>query len=629
MRFLIYLLSATTAIDLLLRFAFLRNLKWQRIGIYGLTFAYEVLAATLLVIFLSAMCRRVRLAKVARVLLLGIVIGYSFLLFASWGFFLYYKTLPGVLAFSYLWEEPQDFFNIITSTARLWHGLIFAGFVALIYYLLRRVIDHPTRWKTSKMRVLGLGFFVGVLTLVLNHNLELGFGSSIPVTDSVFAFRSATWRHFFKQGEQVYLQNRLVTEPLPAAPGLAPMNVIVIINESLRKQNLSLYGYHRKTTPGLDKLVAEYGGGATVFENAFSNATQTYISVPSILSGINPIQGMAALERSPLMYEHAKRYSRMHTALITSHSYLVGNFKAYVTSPALDYLWYRETDDLPTFNNVGADDKYVPERFATFVRTIPASERFFAVLHLNGTHYPYKVPDSFKKPFAGSSQLDAYDNAVSYVDAMMGAAIAALSAEQRANTAIVITSDHGESFGEDGTYGHIGRFTRANTNIPLIILLPPPLRDKRAAVLQAARKNIAAVVSNIDLAPTVLDLLNLTGDTMPRLGASLLRPLPVGRVVYQFNLSHRTLDQQYFGMFAGNDYWLIARNMASGEIQAARNDVRRPDGEMENHWAQTSIEQRKTVLRLMEPYRDVVKRLIPEDVAEVKPLEALKAQPAQ
>jgi arylsulfatase A-like enzyme len=69
---------------------------------------------------------------------------------------------------------------------------------------------------------------------------------------------------------------------LTAMPG---KNVILITVDSLRKDHLSCYGYHRKTSPNIDQFAA----GATVFPDAFCQGANTPFSFPTILGGIYPL----------------------------------------------------------------------------------------------------------------------------------------------------------------------------------------------------------------------------------------------------------------------------------------------------------------------------------------------------
>jgi len=604
------LLLIVSLVDLWVRWDFIGHLQPTRMGLYALTVLLE---ASVLYLLLSI----IRTLRESGRHLLGLgviailVIWYSFLIIAGWGFYKYFQSLPGVLAFTYLLEEPQDFVNIISSSLDVWNssGVLLIGLAAgWALWMSASKLSKPSRPKVFYSGVSAVSL---MMVLVLNHNLEMGFGSALPVTDSVFALKTSIKRHFFPTDEQIYLQRRMVTDDLSPVPQRAPFNVVFIINESLRKQSMSLYGYSRRTTPELERLAEKVGEGAVIFEHAFSNATQTYISVPSLLSGINPVQGMDTLQRAPLIYEMFDRFQDVKTALISSHSYLVGNFSAYLSSSHLDYMWFRETDDLPKFNNMGADDRYVPEQFSSWLASVPQQEHFFAVLHLNGSHYPYRVPEDYQF-FTGEPRFDAYDNSIAYVDSLMGRIFESLESSDRfENTLIVVTSDHGESFGEDGSFGHMGRFSRASANVPLAFFFPKRVLEHDASVVRDLKKNLAKIVSNVDVVPTILDIANLPAPKTEFLGHSLVSKIPAERPVYLYNLSHRNLDRQYLTVFHRTSSWTIARNMATGTLEGARHEIGALDLDGGNNlWNESPLAERSELIGLIRPFSGVLERMI-------------------
>lgn len=107
----------------------------------------------------------------------------------------------------------------------------------------------------------------------------------------------------------------------------------------------------------------------------------------------------------------------------------------------------------------------------------------------------------------------AYDAEVAHVDAQLGQALARLEELGLLdNTAVVLTSDHGESLGEHGHVGHIHQLYEPLLRVPLILRYPGQL--PRGAVLDST-------VRHIDLLPTIAELLQL--DSVPgQRGTSLL-----------------------------------------------------------------------------------------------------------
>jgi arylsulfatase A-like enzyme len=105
---------------------------------------------------------------------------------------------------------------------------------------------------------------------------------------------------------------------------------------------------------------------------------------------------------------------------------------------------------------------------------------------------------------------DMYDASIRQVDVAMGAFFERLRASGRLeDTVVIVTSDHGEEFGEHGQIGHQRTLYREALRIPLI-LVAPGLEPRR----------VASSASLVDVVPTVLDLLGVRTPPRSRAGAS-------------------------------------------------------------------------------------------------------------
>ncbi len=77
-----------------------------------------------------------------------------------------------------------------------------------------------------------------------------------------------------------------------------PKHIIFVVVDCLRKGNLSLYGYHRDTTPFLKSLADR----AAVFDNTLTASPWTYPSVASILTGLYPHHHGGTLTKDPCQF---------------------------------------------------------------------------------------------------------------------------------------------------------------------------------------------------------------------------------------------------------------------------------------------------------------------------------------
>jgi arylsulfatase A-like enzyme len=133
-----------------------------------------------------------------------------------------------------------------------------------------------------------------------------------------------------------------------------------------------------------------------------------------------------------------------------------------------------------------------------FLRT-HGHEKWFLYLHLMDVHqYVYDEDTAL----FGTSYSDIYDNSIRWVDRIVGSVIQELDRRGlRQKTLIVLAADHGESFGEHGNEGHARDVYGEVTTTPFILSFPFQLDP--GAVVEARTENV-------DLWPTLLDLLDLT-----------------------------------------------------------------------------------------------------------------------
>jgi len=138
-------------------------------------------------------------------------------------------------------------------------------------------------------------------------------------------------------------------------------------------------------------------------------------------------------------------------------------------------------------------------------------ERWFLYVHLMDVHQYLYDMDSAR---FGSTYVDIYDNSVLHTDGIVGQLLTYLAERDLLqNTLVVITSDHGEAFMERGYEGHASQVYPESTEVPFILGFPF-LLDPGVVIESRTR--------NIDIWPTVLDLLGLPG--LPDTDGRSLRP---------------------------------------------------------------------------------------------------------
>jgi arylsulfatase A-like enzyme len=154
---------------------------------------------------------------------------------------------------------------------------------------------------------------------------------------------------------------------------------------------------------------------------------------------------------------------------------------------------------------------------------------FFVFLNYMDTHDPYLPPQPYRSKFSKTKNLGgilnnrigrsnpqitpeqleceigAYDGAISYVDDNIGQLLGELQKrDQGEKTLVVITSDHGESFGEHGIFLHGNSLYREEIHVPLILWWPGQV---------PAGVHVVRPVTNGSVPTTVMDLLGFSDQT--------------------------------------------------------------------------------------------------------------------
>ena len=130
------------------------------------------------------------------------------------------------------------------------------------------------------------------------------------------------------------------------------------------------------------------------------------------------------------------------------------------------------------------------------------NERFFIWTHFYCTHDPFYTSQgpeqlSIKGPFEARVSHVRYRAAVRWLDAQLARVARALKAKGRDDsTVVVIAADHGEHVGDGLRVGHGDGMHREEIHVPLAIHVPG-----------VAGGVVQGVVGNIDILPTIVDLL--------------------------------------------------------------------------------------------------------------------------
>lgn len=222
--------------------------------------------------------------------------------------------------------------------------------------------------------------------------------------------------------------------------------VVLVIGESARRENFSLYGYSRNTNPLLSTTEN------VTYYNATSCATYTTAGVKCILE----------YQNTDTLYEILPNYLYRNGVDVT---WLTSNWG----EPPVHIKKYISAESLRK-DCKSIDCNYDGVLFSSLKERITQSNRpkVLIVIHTSTSHgplYSKKYPSEFQafKPVCNSVELgdcshneliNAYDNTIVYTDYLLHSVITQLKELKDYKTAMIYVSDHGESLGEKNLYMH-------------------------------------------------------------------------------------------------------------------------------------------------------------------------------
>ncbi len=290
---------------------------------------------------------------------------------------------------------------------------------------------------------------------------------------------------------------------LQKSDGKPPKNVVLIFLESTRASATSVYNPDLDTTPYLKSLA----DSSTVMRQAYAVMPHTSKALVAMLCGIPPEPTMQLVEAASgnipgkclpkLLAEQGYQTVFMQAA--------TGRFehrKKLVSTLGFDDFFSLEDFDTTGFDRVnyfGYEDNVVLEPSRKWLQK-HRGKPFLATYMTLTTHHKYRPPHRYGfHDYATDATFNRYLNAVNYLDHFVHNLIEQYKAlGLYKSTIFVILGDHGEGFGEHGRYQHDDVIYQEGIHIPWLI---------HGATTPKGRGAIATPVSQLDLVPTVLDLL--------------------------------------------------------------------------------------------------------------------------
>ncbi|WP_105614050.1 sulfatase [Vallitalea okinawensis] len=332
------------------------------------------------------------------------------------------------------------------------------------------------------------------------------------------------------------------------------MRILYLDLDTLRPDHLGCYGYHRNTSPNLDKICED----GVRFDNYYCSDAPCLPSRTALMTGKFGIHtgvvghgGTAA----DMRLEGKSRGFKDAIAFGSLPAYLrYYGFKTISISPFAErhasWNFYAGFDEIHNTGKCG--DELAEEVTPTVLKWLESegqNDSWFLQVNYWDAHTPYRVPKDYDNPFVDSpipewitkevleehkkligphsvyevnmyndhesdqfprqpgkimnmeqmkKMFDGYDTGIRYMDEHVGKIIEYLKEnELYEDTAIIISADHGENMGELGIYGEHATADHTTCRIPMIIKWPG---CKKGHIDEGLHYNL-------DLAPTLADLI--------------------------------------------------------------------------------------------------------------------------
>ncbi len=356
------------------------------------------------------------------------------------------------------YEESSSFFSIKS----LVYIFVFAV-IPSIYIIKVKIINVTLKRFLIDISLTLLFMLILVFAnasnwLWIDKNSKTLGGLAMPWSYSVNI--SLFYIHESKKNEkEILLPNAIIKDSVKSV-------VVLVIGESARSQNFSLYGYNKNTNPLLSKT-------SNVFHfDATSCATYTTAGIKCILEHTSTDE----------LYEILPNYLYRNNVEVIWRTTNWGEPPVHIKN--------YEGSDVLMPNCKGEGCNYDEVLLTGLKEKIESStkNKILIVLHTSASHgptYSKKYPPQFEtfKPVCNSVELgncssteliNAYDNTIVYTDYILSQIIENLNQLKAYNSTMVFVSDHGESLGEKNLYMHglpLSLAPKEQYEIPFIVWL--------------------------------------------------------------------------------------------------------------------------------------------------------------
>jgi arylsulfatase A-like enzyme len=447
---------------------------------------------------------------------------------------------PTISAVELLFESPAQFLDQARESYPRGLRYLGGGFVVGALFL-GALVDRAwrsPRWTSGPARALALASAAGASLVAFPPSVEVLLDCDAQSTElALYASKLASMEDedFVEAAASTATEGRPVREGIAYRQRLARVgrarrgelpNVLLLVLESVPERHTGFGGYERPVTPNLDRIANE----SLRMRRVWTTATHSNYAQMAILSSLFPrrrssLDVYRRLDYPRTLPQDLLRPLGYDTATISSQNEDWQGMSRFQRTRTPHFFFDSHDFDGPKIGGRRDaklfDGTTIDEAIEWLERDRPGP--FYLYVNLQATHYSYHWPEGvaarFPAPSVGAlreqgftvsymqidpgarpAMRDHYDSALHYVDAQIGRLVRALSARGLYDdTLLVVTADHGESFGEGGEVTH-GKTLREPEARPFLLVRYPG---------HVAPRDVEVPVSHLDILPTVIDLLGL------------------------------------------------------------------------------------------------------------------------
>ncbi len=387
---------------------------------------------------------------------------YSLFLYLTGAFVSYYIYAMNILPTKHMVKaffdvESVEAYELVSIKMIAWVVIC----LAVCIYLLRRFDAKETSNSLSK--ALLYLFFIASIANVITPFYRV-FNSYLPIEYLHNSY------HYFLERFSSHKRTDITMEHNFTEKAPDDLIAVLVIGESARYDHFSLNGYPRQTNPRLRTEDNLHSYKCTATSN------MTYLSVSSMLSGLPAESAEDAMHQTSLLSVFTNL--GFNTIWIATQS--LTKYFRHLPSSIYDEV---NLSIIPGGSALYALSSYDEVMLPYFESAIENKGKSLIVLHTTGSHWNYtaRYPKRFAQFTPGCEELsgkydhsvcgherliNSYDNSILYTDHFLSEVIKRLKDK---NAFLIYVSDHGESLGENGFYGHgSGGIHEAQKNVPFI-----------------------------------------------------------------------------------------------------------------------------------------------------------------